>query len=494
MKNTKLGIYLDSEGLALAEIKDKDLVFSRVFSFAPQEVGSPERIKSLIEGVFNELGVDSKDAYVGISDVNSIFRFLEMPYMKAKELELALPLEAEKYMPFKIEEIAWDFKEKKDFRERKTKIAFTGVKSELVSRFLEIFQDLGIEVKSVESASFAAVGALTYLNKISRRDKSFSAFLISEDSGEITIFDDNFPYFCRHTKFSKDGQGSLNIGKIVDELRITLDYYRRERGKKSLEKLFLLGKKEICSSLLAALQELEIAVEIIALEDFPKPINTVQEFKAFSLALRDVRPALLTFDLLREKKKSQQETLASLVPSEVVWDPRTFIYPLIIGVSLFFGILFLQARKETSLVVEAKKLEMNFVKTQPPDEEPLSLQSLENKDKKLDFVWKEVQKNSNPPKESSAFVALLCGSITEGMWFDDLTLRRDTSFKEVEVSVRGKIYLSDAQKERQSLDDFVAAIKSADLISKMGLKVTLVSIEQRREREYDVTTFALKID
>ena len=126
MRKQKLGIYLDQEGIAFAQAEGKNLVFSTFFSFSSLEedvasaaLNPKAKIEELLNRGLKELKAELKGACVGISDKDNIFRFLEMPSMKKKELQLALPLEAEKYMPFKIEDLAWDYKEKRDFREKK---------------------------------------------------------------------------------------------------------------------------------------------------------------------------------------------------------------------------------------------------------------------------------------------------------------------------------------------------------------------------------------
>ncbi|MFC1515062.1 pilus assembly protein PilM [Candidatus Omnitrophota bacterium] len=496
----RLGIYFDGDGIAIVQAADRRVLESGFFPYSQPDdessdgVVSGMKIRNLLEEGMNTLDIKPTDAYVGISDVKSIFRFMEMPTMKKKELQLALPLEAEKYMPFKIEDIAWDYKEKRSFREKKVKVAFTGVKQEVITEITEIFKDLSIPVKSIESASFATVGALVHFNKISRKNKNFAVFILSGKQGEINIFDDNFPYFCRHTKLPLDDEGAVSVAKVVDELRITLDYYRRERGQKSLEKLFVVGKKDALTAFAPTLSELEIDVEKITLEDIVQtPLSSIQELKAYSLALRDFRPPALTFDYLTRRPEASEGGAIALEARDVPWDPRAVFLPLVIGFLAFIAILFIKLNLETSKVVEMARLNKSFNELNMP-EHLQTLDSLRKSISRNDFLWQQMRTQAKIPRTSSSFLSLIHESLGPGMWLDSFEYKGDSVDQRARTSFRGMIFLSDVERERDSLGSFIATLKASDLVKGNGLQVNVHSINQLKERGYDVTAFEIRIE
>ena len=114
----KVAIYFDTEGIALARTQGKTLIASTFLSFSTIEEVSLEdfsqktRDEALLKKGLRELKSETATALIGVSDKYTLFRHLEMPLMKKNELSLALPLEIEKYIPFKIEDIAWDYNKK----------------------------------------------------------------------------------------------------------------------------------------------------------------------------------------------------------------------------------------------------------------------------------------------------------------------------------------------------------------------------------------------
>ena len=333
-----------------------------------------------------------------------------------------------------------------------------------------------------------------YMNKISRKNRNFAVFILSENQGEISIFDDNFPYFCRHTRLPADEQGVMNIGKVVDELRITLDYYRRERGKKSLEKLFVVGKQGVLEPFLSGLSELEIDVEQILIESLPETsITTVQQLKAYSLALRDLRPLALTFNYLSQKEEGIEGVVPAADVADVRWDMRALVVPLVIGLVSFFSLLFVNMKTETNKVVEEARLVNELKKFNLPSDLK-SLNNMEAKLKELDSVWEQMHSQAVIKKNAGKFVRLVSQSVSDGMWLDEIQFTGSSPKRNVSLELKGAIFLSSADKERESLSAFISEIKSSALIKDTGLRVMVNSIEQDKLEGYDVTSFTVRIE
>lgn len=506
-KKRKLGIYIGNDGMAFAEVEGRNIISSRFLTFSAleEEISAEEftsqiKIGAMLQRGLRELKTELKSAHIGLSDKDSIFRFLNLPFMRKKELELALPLEAEKYIPFKTNEIIWDYKAKNIMRERKMEVAFAGIKRQQVNEIKDIFKEAGIAINSVESSSFATIGTLFFLNIISKKDKNFVVFLLSQREGEINIFSDNFPYFCRYAKIPTDEEGNLNTIRLIDELRLTLDYYRREVGKENLEKLFIVGAKSDLDSFTTVSTELNITTERIVIEDIfaERKIFTLQEFKAFSLSLRDVRRPLLKFNFLKEEKIIKPKipvVPAPLKAEEITWNLKPLLGVLGVGALLFLGVLFVYSQKETQNIIQLRKLEKHLQGLAFSHMvSSLSLDDLEAKNAELDNILNQAKKNISIPKDTVPFISLIGESVSDGMWFDEVKLERGWDLKNISLSIRGSIYLNDATAERESLSKFITALKSSVLIRSHRLRVVLKSKEQRTNKGYEITVFEVGIE
>jgi len=469
----RLGIYLDSQGIAFAEAEGKDLSSSVFLSFSYlleegkdfSELSSTLKIEALLQRGLRELRTELKEAYLGFSEKESIFRVLELPYMNKKELNLALPLEIEKYMPFRIEEIFWDYQERRVFREKKIKIAFLGMKKTFLEENLKAFSNVGVKVKSVDSGFFSLIGFLILLGKIPKRYKDFAVFSFTREEGEIAIFSEGFPYFSRYTKIPLTLEGEPDVKKIGKDLKMTLRYYQGEVKGKELEKLFILGESSLVNKCEEEFQDLGISLESSPLEDVLKDrkVANLSELKAYSLAIRDYRAEFLKFNILKERREVvlREEVSEVLASREVLWNFKSLFFLLIIGVFIGGGIFFIQISKESSKVVEVKKI--------------------------------EEREYSDIPKDNSSLIELLGRNITEGMWFKSLNLKRERNLRDLYLVLQGYIYLGDIQRERNSLNKFITKLKESEFLKRRKMKVTLNSVRQQELEGYKVTAFTIGI-
>ena len=502
----RLGIYLDSQGIAFAEAEGKDLSSSVFLSFSYlleegkdfSELSSTLKIEALLQRGLRELRTELKEAYLGFSEKESIFRVLELPYMNKKELNLALPLEIEKYMPFRIEEIFWDYQERRVFREKKIKIAFLGMKKTFLEENLKAFSNVGVKVKSVDSGFFSLIGFLILLGKIPKRYKDFAVFSFTREEGEIAIFSEGFPYFSRYTKIPLTLEGEPDVKKIGKDLKMTLRYYQGEVKGKELEKLFILGESSLVNKCEEEFQDLGISLESSPLEDVLKDrkVANLSELKAYSLAIRDYRAEFLKFNILKERREVvlREEVSEVLASREVLWNFKSLFFLLIIGVFIGGGIFFIQISKESSKVVEVKKIEEEL-KVLPNFKEfgSLSLTTLKDKESYLKKIIAELREYSDIPKDNSSLIELLGRNITEGMWFKSLNLKRERNLRDLYLVLQGYIYLGDIQRERNSLNKFITKLKESEFLKRRKMKVTLNSVRQQELEGYKVTAFAIEV-
>ncbi|MCD6539223.1 MAG: pilus assembly protein PilM [Candidatus Omnitrophica bacterium] len=502
----RLGIYLNSEGIAFAEAEGKNLSSSVFLSFSClleegrgfSELSSTLKIEALLQKGLRELRTDLKEAYLGFSEKESIFRVLELPYMSKKELNLALPLEVEKYIPFRIEEIFWDYQERRAFREKKIKIAFLGMKKTFLEESLKAFSNVGVRIKSVESGLFSLIGFLILIGKIPKRYKDFAVFSFTGEEGEIAIFREGFPYFSRYIKIPLASEGEPDVKKIGKELEMTLKYYQGEAKASKLERLFILGESSLAKSCQEGIQDLGVSSESLPLEDVltEGKVANLSELKAYSLAIRDYRTKSLKFDILKERRDvvPGEEIAEVLVSKEVPLNFKPLFFLLIIGVFIGGRVFFVQISKETSKRVEIKKIEEEL-KALPDFQKfgSLPLTELEERESYFKKVLAQLKEYSDIPKDNAVLIELLRRSIAEGMWFKELSLKRERNLKDLCLVLQGYIYLGDAQKERNSLNKFITKLKESEFLKRKKMRLALNSVRQKELEGYKVTAFTIEI-
>ena len=131
MAEKRVGIYIGSNAIGATVTEGKSISLMTTLEFAAAEETSTEianediRWEALVNKALHEIGPNVKKVYVSLADKDFIFRSLEMPLMNRKEIETSIDYEIEKYIPFKMEELEWDF----EFMDRNliTEISIRGI-------------------------------------------------------------------------------------------------------------------------------------------------------------------------------------------------------------------------------------------------------------------------------------------------------------------------------------------------------------------------------
>ncbi|MDP3791822.1 MAG: type IV pilus assembly protein PilM [Candidatus Omnitrophota bacterium] len=228
-----------------------------------------ESIKSLIE----ESKISSKEVSVSVSGPSTIVRFVSMPKMREDELKGAIKFEAEKYIPFAIDDCIIDYQVlKKDEKENKLDMLLVAVKKELVMGKIAIAEAGGLDVRIVDVDTFAI--ANSFLKNFNNHDTNKTAALLNIGSGltNVSIVRDGVLHFSRdvaiggadfNNVISKglnlDPAGAENIkiapkdkapdvvsctksmlNNLLDEMRLSFSYYENQSGM-GIDEIYLSG-------------------------------------------------------------------------------------------------------------------------------------------------------------------------------------------------------------------------------------------------------------
>lgn len=513
MKKESLGIYFNSDGIAVAKLEGKDN-FSTTFlpysSLSEELVLKDANLKikteALLKRVLREVDVTNiKHAHISITDKRTIFRYLTLPSLTNKELKLALPIEAEKYIPFKIENISWNYTKTSLYREKKVRVAFLGIKRDFMSELIEIINNIGLGVKSIESSSFATLSALLKLKKISKKEKNYVVFIVSKEDGELTIFCEKFPYFSRYTKLPLTAEGVPDVSKISKEIRLTLDYYKREYKSKKLSRLFLIGKKEYLEYYSSLSDAIDLEMKNIAVEDLlGDKVSTLAEVKAYYTGLYKQRAKDVNIDLKKEmeakEKKSEKDQEKKLLESGNEAPLRILPLVIILAVGILIGVAFVIEANRRALPQKDRREELlsSLADTYDTNVEEikrknLSLEKLNKKNTELIREYNKLKAITNIDKRTTSIISFVLDRLTEGMWFKDIRLKKDNKLKDYSISLKGYIYLDSAQEESSSLNRFISRLKQSDFLGEEDKRVELSFARRDRIRGFDVTSFELTI-
>ncbi len=227
-----------------------------------------EAIKSLSD----EIKITAKDAAISVSGPSVIVRFVSMPKMRDDELKGAIRFEAEKHVPFPLNDCMVDHQIlRKNDKEGKLEILLVAAKKDFVMNKVSIAEESGFSVSVVDVDTFAVANA--FLKSPSRTAVGKTAALLNIGSSvtNVGIVKDGVLCFSRDiaiggNDFSQAISRALSIdiksaedvklapkdklqdiivctksvtNNLLDDTRLSLNYYENQSGR---------GVDEICVS------------------------------------------------------------------------------------------------------------------------------------------------------------------------------------------------------------------------------------------------------
>jgi hypothetical protein len=505
-----LGVYFGPKFITLVETEGLKVIcnvqipLSRL-SVSGVEEKIPEEIKiaAAIKDEIRKNEIEAKEANLVLMGRDLIIRTFLIPVLPANELNTAVRFEAKKYIPFKVEDLAYDFQVSLDRANRKNMVLFVGLKKENLNRYISIFNQLNIKVNSVEYGGFSVL-RLIQLAKTKGKGifVAVNIDLVEEDEVNFIVLENGLPLFSRdiivsgETAFPDYNQpvktdlaGSLEKMKV--ELRISLDFYLRKFPTKNISNMIAVVPEDYRQDIEAFVRERGLGVKFVDPRKLPdRPmIFSLGFFKAYAASLKKQVKTPIRIDLLSDRAKAKAPHIAGMdkvVLSGLKINVK-FIFLAVAVILLPFLIIYLRSQpirmQLASIVVAHPK-----VTTVNPTLSYEKLESINNK-------YREKIKAINLILKQRVFVSGVLDSIprsiSEGLWLNDFNLKV-SSKNLVILNILGVCYLADNDKERKSINKFLNNLKSNSNFNNLFKEVNIVSLDQQHVGKIVLTGFSIE--
>jgi len=273
-QRNRVGLDLGSSAIKILEIKNlgDKLALTRIglktLSDNTKEV-LVEAIKSLVD----ELKLSTKEVSMAVSGPSTIVRFVSMPKMKEEELKGAIKFEAEKYIPFAIDDCLVDYQVlKKNEKENKFDILLVAVKKQLVLDKIAVAQECGLSVGIVDVDTFAVANSFLKNFNSHDADKAVALLNIGASLTNVSIVRGGILCFSRDvaiggSDFTAAISRNLNIDHVsaenlkispqdrlqdvtnytksilngfFNEMRLSFSYYENQSGR-GIDEIYISG-------------------------------------------------------------------------------------------------------------------------------------------------------------------------------------------------------------------------------------------------------------
>ncbi len=167
-----IGLEVGTSAIKIVELRSGSPPSLRALAIRPTPPGTiqdgqviePQAIAAEIKAGLSEAKIRNKYVVTSIANQAAITRIIPMPKMSLKELDEAIKWEAERYIPFPIDEVVLDY----DILDNPDDVAADGqmevmiaaAQHETIARLVEVIKLAGLEPVVIDVKPFAALRAL----------------------------------------------------------------------------------------------------------------------------------------------------------------------------------------------------------------------------------------------------------------------------------------------------------------------------------------------
>ena len=233
-QDSMLGIDISATSVKLLEISKADDTY-KVESYAVTPLPSGAVIEktikntdAVVEGLISTLrksGSKGKHAVIAVADSSVITRVVQLEaHLTDDEMEEHILIEADKYIPYPLEEVRLDFDIQGPSKtEGFVNVLIVASRAENVTTRMEVLRRAGIEAKVVDVESYAMERACSLLHDSGdHQGKVVAVFDIGATMTNVSILHDRSTVFTREEAFG--GQ------RLTDEIQQRYDLTFQEAG------------------------------------------------------------------------------------------------------------------------------------------------------------------------------------------------------------------------------------------------------------------------
>lgn len=229
-------------------------------------------IKSALKDIISNTKSPLKRVNVSLSGPSVIMRYIEMPSMKEEELKSAIKFEAEKYIPFNVNESIIDCAMLDKTASGSRRVLLVAAKKIEVSSLLGLFKELGLEIGVIDVDSLALLNSFQRIGFDDAKDNTCALINMGAKFSNMNIITQGNDYFTRDilwggndiTDRIKDILGvnaeeaerlKCNLAekdnelvnviapvleRLTSQIRMSFDYFESQFGK-NVRKIYISG-------------------------------------------------------------------------------------------------------------------------------------------------------------------------------------------------------------------------------------------------------------
>lgn len=475
-KKSTVAVYIGPEAVEIVYMKKGAIIKS-----ASKEILKKDVTSNTIKELFQSEGIKETSVTTTIPEESVMLRRFTMPVIPLRDRPTAVRFEAKRHIPFNIDEVISNFYiTREDPARNQMEILFAAVKKEEINSTILLLKGAGLTIESIEPVSLALIKALITTGNLEEASPPIAVLhFSSKTDAQIVIVENGIPYLQR--EISLLGKDTKTEEQIINEIRLSSSYYKREFPEKNISRIIICGLKDKPGWVTAVKNEINIPIE------YELPFKNITGIELTNLQL-EIPIGLASLRLERPKIE------LNLLPEELApvrYDIKKWITIEIPIAICILGLIYISqlpslARLKNDVAMAQKTKaalpeldlsgksqdELNILKAALQDKRNLLLTYTKNRIK-----WQGKLKR---------LIQLMPGET----WITELTIEDSIEKPGSKLlTLRGSTYTVEPSKEIEITNNFSRQLKDDPDFMEGFKKLTLGTINKAAIEKYEVVNF-----
>lgn len=502
-----LGIYFGIKDINLVETTGNKIINNirlphpklEVFEIE-EKVPADVKIMALLKDAFRSYRIAATEATFCISGQDLVIRTFEIPLLPQSELRGAVSFEAKKYIPFKLEDLDYDFQVYVNKKSKTSLVLFVGIKKETLADYVSFAKQLNLKINALEYSAFSV---LRFLKLSGINDSGVIASLCfdssNEDEANFTVFENGFSLFTRDFNFTAVPAGFEQTAesdlkqqqeKLTNEIRISFDYYNRKFPDKEVKNIYVVSDTESQSGLKPFFEESSIPVKFVDTQKVLSKNSTYSSLlvKGFAAALFKSAPLKIKINLIGSRLKASRDISAPGSPLSLLEGIKLDFKFIVLGVIICAGVFFYGLMR-----TQAKQLELQTIKDKrvkissaPASVDFQELSGISAKYRKKISTLDSLVKNQ---MYATPLLSTVPRLLPKGVWLQSFNLYPEKGGTELELN--GEVFLDDPDKEFELINIFVTNLKKDPVFSGYFKEIAMAFIDRKDVQNKNIAVFKI---
>lgn len=226
-KKPEIGLGISPEGISaimLEKAKNSDLKCCSFEPFLTPTIQNgiiinAESFTETLKKLIANIKPDTKIVNIDVPSTAAFIKTITLPDLPLNELEIIIPQEASKHIPFPISDINFDFEVIESSKRiedsiKKVDVVLVALAKNIAKSYIDSVCSTGLLVNSIDISPFVAIKTLANSGYIDNSDSLFVSILIGYENTDINIIQKGMPVFSNSIPIGKKNIIDLLCGNL----------------------------------------------------------------------------------------------------------------------------------------------------------------------------------------------------------------------------------------------------------------------------------------